>query len=112
MKKTAIIILAIITFSACSSENTNITSSCTTETTIIVTDLTDDMLIEKAMDYYEKTNGQRPPCAGVMKNDDGTVSIQLYESLSEHNSTWAWYRYYPDTGKWVDDIMLKEIIIE
>jgi hypothetical protein len=33
-----------------------------------------------------------------MKNNDGTISIQLYDSFSDHNSTSDWYTVNPKTA--------------
>lgn len=57
-----------------------------------------------ALDYYEKVTNYRPTNVASIVNDDGTVSIQLYDSLSDHNSTCAWYTIDPKTGKGTDDM--------
>ncbi len=72
---------------------------------------TNVMLTQYAMDYYERENGARPPCGGAETNADGTVTIHLYESLSDHNSTWAWYTVERETGRGKEDILGKEICI-
>lgn len=51
----------------------------------------DDEFREFALSYYEDMNGERPPCADVIHNGDGTVTIHLYEDMSTHVATWDWY---------------------
>lgn len=53
---------------------------------------TDEELIQIALKYYAANNdGYTPKNAGVQYNEDGSVTIQLYDSLEDHNSTAAWY---------------------
>jgi len=60
---------------------------------------TEAQLCAMALDHYEKTNNYRPGHAASQKNDDGTITIQLYDSFSDHNSTSDWYTVNPKTGK-------------
>ncbi len=50
-------------------------------------------LVQIAQRYYKANSpeGYVPGMAGIQNNDDGTVTIQLYDSLEDHNSTSAWY---------------------
>mgnify|MGYP006956035060 CR=1 FL=1 len=50
-------------------------------------------LVQIAQRYYKANSpeGYVPGMAGTQNNDDGTVTIQLYDSLEDHNSTSAWY---------------------
>lgn len=54
-----------------------------------------DTLCEMALDYYEALTGYRPSCAAGGVKDDGTVVIQLYDNLGDHNSTSDWYTIDP-----------------
>lgn len=60
---------------------------------------TEQELCQMSLDHYEKKNNYRPGHAAAQKNDDGTVTIQLYDSFSDHNSTSDWYTINPKTGK-------------
>lgn len=64
-----------------------------------------------AEEYYERHHGERPPLSAAQTNEDGTVTIQLYENLSDHNSTWAWYRVDRKTACGIDDILLNDICL-
>ena len=59
---------------------------------------TQQELEKMALDYYEKKNNYRPSNVASTKNSDGTISIQLYDSLSDHNSTADWYTIDPKTA--------------
>ena len=48
-------------------------------------------LEKMAQDYYEAKTGYRPSQVASIMNDDGTISIQLYDNLGDHNSTSDWY---------------------
>ena len=48
-------------------------------------------LCELALDYYEKQNGYRPSDAIAIVQNDGSILIQLYDNMGDHNSTSAWY---------------------
>lgn len=54
---------------------------------------TNEELVQIAQRYYKANSpeGYVPGMAGTQNNDDGTVTIQLYDSLEDHNSTSAWY---------------------
>ncbi len=72
---------------------------------------TNEDIAEFAAEYYNSINGATPPCFGTTVNPDGTVTIHLYESLSDHNSTWAWYTVDRETGEGTDDISGERIDI-
>lgn len=72
---------------------------------------TNEELALYAREYYHSINGETPPSFGTKVNPDGTVTIQLYESLSDHNSTWAWYTVDRETGEGTDDISGERIDI-
>lgn len=55
-------------------------------------------LEKMALDYYEAKTGYRPSGVGSQVNSDGTVSIQLYDNMGDHNSTSDWYTINPKTG--------------
>ena len=62
-------------------------------------------LAELALTYYKEQNGaQDNPnlTAAAQTNDDGSVSIQVYENLGDHNSTAAWYTVDRLTGAGTD----------
>ncbi len=44
-----------------------------------------------AQQYYTVLHNYTPQCVGTETNLDGTVTIQLYDSFEDHNSTCAWY---------------------
>ena len=65
-------------------------------------------LCAMAQDYYEKHNDFRPPVADSASNSDGTVTIHLYEIVSNgdgtfHTATSAWYTV-DSKGVGTDDI--------
>ncbi len=64
---------------------------------------------ELALQYYTALYDYTPGCVGTQSNDDGTVSIQLYDSLEDHNSTSAWYRVDRWSTEGWDDISGEEI---
>ncbi len=64
---------------------------------------------ELAVSYYERTYGATPPSAASHTEADGSVTVQLYESLSDHNATWAWYSVNRFTGEAEDVVMCKPI---
>lgn len=59
-------------------------------------------LEKMALDYYEKQTGYRPSYVASDVNQDGTVSIQLYDNMGDHNSTSAWYTVDPKTAVGTD----------
>ena len=63
-------------------------------------------LVQIAQRYYKanSTEGYVPGMAGTQNNDDGTVTIQLYDSLEDHNSTSAWYTIDRVTLTGTDDM--------
>lgn len=52
---------------------------------------TDEELQKLALAYYEANFSYSPSSCGIRHNEDGTATIQLYDSLEDHNSTSAWY---------------------
>lgn len=62
-----------------------------------------DALRNLAMSYYSrKSGGMKRLSAAAITNEDGTVTIQVYENLDNHNSTAAWYAVDRRTGKGTD----------
>lgn len=63
-----------------------------------------DELCDMALAYYRQTSGSDSPdlTAGAAGNEDGTVTIQIYENLDGHNSTAAWYTVDRFTGQGTD----------
>ena len=62
------------------------------------TEYTTKELEKMALDYYEAKTGYRPTLSASKVNDDGTVSIQLYDNMGDHNSTSDWYTVDPKTA--------------
>ena len=54
--------------------------------------------------YYGLHTNYSPEHAAVSRNADGTATIQLYDSLSDHNSTCAWYTVNVLTGEGEDTL--------
>ena len=51
-------------------------------------------LADLALNFYKENNNAQDNqnlASAVQSNDDGSVSIQVYENLGDHNSTAAWY---------------------
>lgn len=65
---------------------------------------TNEDLAKFASGYYCTVHGEIPPCATAVTNPDGTVTIQLYEDMTDHRATWAWYTVDRNTGEGTDDI--------
>ena len=63
---------------------------------------TTEQLEKMALDYYEAQTGYRPTLSASQVNDDGTVSIQLYDNMGDHNTTSAWYTVDPKTAVGTD----------
>ena len=63
-----------------------------------------DELCELALAHYRRVSGSDSPdlTAGAAGNEDGTVTIQVYENLGDHNSTAAWYTVDRLTGQGTD----------
>lgn len=59
---------------------------------------------EMAIAYYGQATGQDTEnlTAGTAANEDGTVTVQVYENLGDHNSTAAWYTVDRFTGQGTD----------
>ncbi len=61
---------------------------------------TDDELCQMALDYYTAKYDMGDELVAVADvSEDGTVIIQLYQNLGDHNSTAAWYQIDRITGK-------------
>ena len=51
-------------------------------------------MCDLALTYYKERNSAQDTqglTAAAQTNEDGTVTIQVYENLGDHNSTAAWY---------------------
>ena len=62
-------------------------------------------LSDMAVAYYSEHNSSQDNSnltAAAQTNDDGSVSIQVYENLGDHNSTAAWYTVDRTTGTGTD----------
>ena len=62
-------------------------------------------LSDMALTYYQAHNSGQDSSsltAAAHTNDDGSVSIQVYENLGDHNSTAAWYTVDRTTGAGTD----------
>lgn len=68
-----------------------------------------DELCTMAVNYYTKTTGEAPPSAAAVTNEDGSVTIQLYKNLGDHNSTYAWYTVDRNTAAGIDESSGKKI---
>ena len=69
-------------------------------------------LEQLAVGYYATLHdAYQPQCVGSMTNEDGSVSIQLYDSLEDHISTCAWYTVDRFTGQGTDDMTQEKIDI-
>ncbi len=60
-------------------------------------------LCDMALNYYTANNDYTPSGVAAVTNPDGTVTIQLYDNLGDHNSTAAWYTVDRFTAKGTDD---------
>ncbi|MBR4260945.1 MAG: DUF3298 domain-containing protein [Clostridia bacterium] len=65
-------------------------------------------LEKMALDYYEAKTGYRPSQVASDVNQDGTVSIQLYDNMGDHNTTSDWYTVDAKTA--VGENIMKEKI--
>ena len=68
---------------------------------------TEQELCNLALDYYRTNSGAsagetQDLAAAAQANEDGTVTIQVYENLGDHNSTAAWYTVDPVTAQGTD----------
>lgn len=61
----------------------------------------DEELCALALKHYKAKNAPNTTdlSAAASDNGDGTVTIQIYQNLSDHNSTAAWYRIDRCTGQ-------------
>ena len=67
---------------------------------------TNQELCQLALDYYRTTpdaDVSAPLTATAVSQEDGMVSIQLYATLNDHNSTAAWYTVDRCTGQGRND---------
>ena len=63
-------------------------------------------LADLALTYYKEHNGAQDNqnlTSAAQTNEDGSVSIQVYENLGDHNSTAAWYTVDRMTAAGTDD---------
>lgn len=63
-------------------------------------------LADMALTHYKTLNSDQENenlAAAAQTNDDGSVTIQVYENLGDHNSTAAWYTVDRLTGTGTDD---------
>lgn len=67
-----------------------------------------NFLCTEAMIYYRSKNDVCPPDVSYYMNQDGTMSIHLFELLEDHTSTYAWYTVDLN-GNGTDDITGEEI---
>lgn len=88
------------------SETTAPEATETEKTEVSAEGYNDEELIQMALDFYSANNdGYVPSLNGIQDNGDGTVTIQLYDNLGDHNSTSAWYTVDRKTAEGTDDIM-------
>ena len=59
-------------------------------------------LQKMALDYYEAKTGYRPNSVSLQVNADGSISIQLYDTMGDHNSTSDWYTVDKNTATGTD----------
>lgn len=59
-------------------------------------------LQKMALDYYEAKTGNRPNSVSLQVNADGSISIQLYDNMGDHNSTSDWYTVDKNTATGTD----------
>lgn len=61
-------------------------------------------LCDLAVAFYAQASGAETEnlSAGAVTNEDGTVTVQVYENLGDHNSTAAWYTVDRLTGQGTD----------
>ena len=63
-------------------------------------------LADLALSFYKENNNAQDNqnlVSAAQTNDDGSVSIQVYENLGDHNSTAAWYTVDRMTAIGTDD---------
>ena len=63
-------------------------------------------LADLALAYYKEQSGVQDTgnlTAAAQTNEDGSVTIQVYENLGDHNSTAAWYTVDRTTGAGTDE---------
>lgn len=65
---------------------------------------TDEDLQKLALAYYQANYGYTPSSCGIQHQEYGLATIQLYDSLDDHNSTAAWYTVDRITLYGSDDI--------
>ncbi|MBR4162383.1 MAG: hypothetical protein IKR11_02605, partial [Solobacterium sp.] len=67
-----------------------------------------NFLCTEAMIYYRNKNDICPPDVSYEINQDGTMSIHLFELLEDHTATYAWYTVDLN-GNGTDDMTGEEI---
>ena len=80
------------------------------EEPLVRPEVTDEVLLQAAIDYYESATGH--PYPGIAEIDsvseDG-ILIHLYEDMETHTATAAWFLIDPATYRGTDDITGEEI---
>ncbi len=66
-------------------------------------------LCDMALNYFTAHNDYTPSNAAALTNSDGTVTIQLYDNLGDHNSNTTWYTVDRFTASGTDDSTGEEI---
>ncbi|MBQ4225242.1 MAG: hypothetical protein II664_02895, partial [Oscillospiraceae bacterium] len=51
-----------------------------------------------------KENGYRPSSFTVETNEDGSITVHLFDDMGDHTATAAWYTFPPDSFIATDDI--------
>lgn len=64
----------------------------------------DNKYADAALDHYEKENGYRPSSFTVETNEDGSITVHLFDDMDDHTATAAWYTFPPDSFIATDDI--------
>lgn len=64
----------------------------------------DEQIAQIALSYYQANYDYTPGSVGIQSNDDGTVTIQLYDNMGDHNATSGWYTIDRVTLTGTDDM--------
>ena len=70
---------------------------------------TNDELCRLAKKYYKKHYKETPPIVEVDSEDGDNVTLHLYEQMSDHTATLAWYTVSRKTAKGTDGITCEDI---
>lgn len=57
-----------------------------------------------ALNYYQAQYDYTPQYSGITDNGDGTVTVQLFDQVDDHNATAAWYTIDRVTLAGTDDL--------